>query len=57
MREFFFVIFYCQSVRIAYNEKYKPKIYLIVVPHELFVRDFFYLQKGNALCTVYQKKA
>ena len=30
MREFF-VIFYCQSVRIAYNEKYKPKIYLIVV--------------------------
>lgn len=37
----FFVIFYCQSVRIAYNEKYKPKIYLIVVPHELFVRDFF----------------
>lgn len=39
MREFF-VIFYCQSVRIAYNEKYKPKIYLIVVPHELFVRDY-----------------
>ena len=28
-------------MRITYNEKYKPKIYLIVVPHELFVRDFF----------------
>lgn len=27
-------------MRITYNEKYKPKIYLIVVPHELFVRDF-----------------
>lgn len=50
MREFFFVIFYCQSVRIAYNEKYKPKIYLIVVPHELFVRDFLFAERK---CTMY----
>lgn len=37
-------------MRIAYNEKYKPKIYLIVVSHELFVRDFLFAERK---CTMY----